>query len=139
MQEKKCSMLDSTNYLGKITMIKIIRNLSIATALVFLAACVSAPVSPGVGAWDVNVNTPLGDQASVWTIAADGTGSMAGEQGEQLLEGIMLDGNSISFSVDIDAGGQSLSMSFTGTVDGDSLSGEFDTDFGAFGVTGTRQ
>lgn len=120
-------------------MIKIIRNLSIATALVFLAACVSAPVSPGVGAWDVNINTPLGDQASVWTIAADGTGSMAGEQGEQLLEGIMLDGNSISFSVDIDAGGQSLSMSFTGTVDGDSLSGEFDTDFGAFGVTGTRQ
>ena len=108
-------------------MTKLFKNLVMASALVFIAAC-AAPTPPGVGV-----------QPSVWTISADGTGMMSGEQGDQDLEGIMLEGNTISFDVEIDAGGQSLSLSFSGTVDGDSLSGEFDSDFGAFGVTGTRQ
>ena len=37
------------------------------------------------------------------------------------------------------AQGQSLTLNFNGTVDGDALTGEFGSDFGAFGVTGTRQ
>ena len=40
---------------------------------------------------------------------------------------------------DIDAGGQSLSLSFSGVVEGDSLTGAFGSDFGDFDVTGTRQ
>ena len=119
-------------------MTKLFKNLVMASALVFIAAC-AAPTPPGVGMWDVTIDTPIGVQPSVWTISADGTGMMSGEQGDQDLEGIMLEGNTISFDVEIDAGGQSLSLSFSGTVDGDSLSGEFDSDFGAFGVTGTRQ
>lgn len=118
---------------------KLFRNLSIATALVILAACAGAPVSPGVGVWDVSIDTPVGTQTGVWTIEADGTGIMGGDQGDQAIEGIMLEGNSISFNVDIDAGGQSLSLSFSGTVDGDTLTGDFSSDFGDFGVTGTRQ
>jgi len=119
-------------------MTKFIRTLSIATVLVFLAACAAAP-APGVGAWDVSINTPVGAQTGVWTINADGTGVMGGEQGDQVLDGIMLEGNTIAFDVDIDAGGQSLSLSFSGTVDGDSFEGEFSSDFGPFSVTGTRQ
>ncbi len=117
---------------------KAITNLSIIIALALLVACAS-PTSPGVGVWDVNINTPLGAQAGVWTIAADGTGVMESDLGDQSLEGIVLQGNSISFDVDIDAGGQSLSLSFMGEVEGDALTGEFSSDFGPFGVTGTRQ
>ena len=117
----------------------LIRNLLTATALVILAACAGAPVIPAVGMWDVSINTPVGEQSGVWTIAADGTGIMASDLGDQDIEGIILEGNSISFDVDIDAGGQSLSLSFSGTVEGDTLSGDFSSDFGDFSVTGTRQ
>jgi hypothetical protein len=119
-------------------MTKFIKTISISTVLIFLAACAAAP-APGVGAWDVSINTPVGEQAGVWTINADGTGVMGSDQGDQDIDGIVLDGDSIAFDVDIDAGGQSLSLSFSGTVDGDSLDGVFDSDFGAIDVTGTRQ
>lgn len=119
-------------------MTKLIRTLSIATVLVFLAACAAGP-APGVGMWDVNINTPVGAQTGVWTINADGSGVMGSDLGDQTLDGIMLEGDTIAFDVDIDAGGQSLSLSFSGTVEGDSFEGEFSSDFGAFSVTGTRQ
>jgi hypothetical protein len=51
----------------------------------------------------------------------------------------MFDGNAITFDAAIDAQGQSLVLEFSGTVDGDSLEGEFGSDFGAFGVSGSRQ
>lgn len=109
-----------------------------ASLVLFLAAC-AASVPPGVGAWDVQMNTPLGNQDAVLTIAEDGTGTMAGQQGEQAISGIVMDGNEISFSVDIDAQGQSLTLEFSGAVDGDSLSGEFQTPFGALAVNGSRR
>lgn len=121
-------------------MINKLRTLSIATILLVLAACAAGTAAaPAVGMWDVNISTPVGDQAGVWTINADGTGIMGGEQGDQAIAGIMMDGNSLSFDVDIDAGGQALSLSFSGTVEGDTISGEFASDFGAFAISGTRQ
>ena len=117
---------------------KIITNSSIIIAMAFLVAC-ATPISPGVGVWDVNINTPAGAQSGVWTRADDGTGVMGSDLGDQSIDGIVLEGNTISFDVDIDAGGQSLSLSFLGTVEGDALSGELSSDFGPFGVTGTRQ
>jgi len=121
-------------------MTKTMMRFSAAIAIVLLvAACASAPSNPSVGVWNVNINTPVGDQAGVWTLNADGTGIMGSDQGDQAVSGIMYDGNSISFDVDIDAGGQALSLSFSGAVEGDSLTGEFASDFGAFGISGTRQ
>jgi hypothetical protein len=43
------------------------------------------------------------------------------------------------FSAEVDAQGQMLVLEFSGTVEGDSVNGEFGSDFGAFGVTGSRQ
>ncbi|MDA1370350.1 MAG: hypothetical protein O2971_06265 [Proteobacteria bacterium] len=119
-------------------MIRLVKTLSFIAAIVVLASC-AASVAPGVGSWNVNISTPVGEQSGVWTFSGDGTGVMGSDQGDQNIEGVMLDGNSISFDVDIDAGGQSLSLSFSGMVDGDSLDGEFASDFGAFAVSGTRQ
>ena len=124
---------------GETTMGKIFRNLSFVTVLLLLVGCASAPSNPAVGAWNVSINTPVGEQAGVWTLAANGTGVMGSDQGDQAISGIMYDGNSVNFSVDVDAGGQALSLSFSGTVDGDSLVGEFASDFGAFEVSGSRQ
>lgn len=106
--------------------------------IVVLTAC-AASAPPAVGVWDISMDTPLGQQSAVLTIADDGTGVMAGDQGEQALNGIELDGNAISFSTDIDAQGQSFTLDFSGTVEGDSLNGEFGTPFGALGVSGSRR
>lgn len=120
-------------------MSKIIRNSIAAAMLVILTACAAGNSNPFAGSWDTAVITPVGNQDSVWTISEDGTGMMSGEAGDQPVDGIVVDGNNVSFDVDIDAGGQSLSLSFSGVVEGDSLTGAFGSDFGDFDVTGTRQ
>ena len=124
---------------GELNMNKSIRYLSLAAVLLFLVGCASTPSNPAVGSWDVSINTPAGQQGGVWTLAADGTGVMGGDLGDQPVSGIVYDGDSVTFSVNIDAGGQALSLDFAGTVDGDSLVGELNSDFGAFDVSGSRQ
>lgn len=119
-------------------MIKFTKTLSLAIAVVLLAACAAA-TNPVVGAWDTSISTPVGEQAGVWTFNGDGTAIMSSDQGDQAIEGVMIDGNMVSFDVTIDAQGQSLSLSFSGTVEGDAMSGEFSSDFGPFAVTATRQ
>ncbi|MBL4819860.1 MAG: hypothetical protein JKY98_02560 [Gammaproteobacteria bacterium] len=112
---------------------------SLMALMLVLASCASTS-NPAVGAWDISLITPLGAMDAVLTIEADGTGLMATDAlGEAELSGIMVDGNNVTFTADIDAQGQQLSLAFTGMVDGDSISGEFGSDFGAFEVTGTRQ
>lgn len=108
-------------------------------AMVLVLASCAASVPPAVGVWDIEMNTPLGAMPAVLTIAEDGTGMMSGDLGEQSISGIMFDGNAMNFSADLEAQGQSITLTFDGTVEGDSLNGEFGSDFGAFGVTGTRQ
>jgi len=111
----------------------------LVVSVVFLVGC-AAGTNPAVGAWNIEMNTPLGAMPAVLTINADGSGSMSADGlGSAPLSGIMVDGNAVTFEASVDAQGQSLVLDFTGTVDGDSLAGEFGSDFGAFGVTGTRQ
>ena len=85
------------------------------------------------------MDTPAGAQAVVLTISENGTGSMAGAQGEQAISAIVLKGNAISFEANINAQGQSITLNFSGTVDGDALSGGFSTPFGELEVTGMRR
>ena len=120
-------------------MLRIIRNTTVAAMLVILTACAAGNSNPFAGSWDTMATTPVGNQSSVWTINEDGTGMMASDQGNQAVDGIVVDGNNVSFTLDVDAGGQSLSLRFSGVVEGDSLSGVFASDFGDFDVTGTRQ
>jgi len=108
-------------------------------SLAVLVGCAAA-TPPAVGAWDVEMNTPLGALPATLTLNADGSGSMSADGlGEAPISGITYDGNSVSFDAEVDAQGQSLVLEFNGSVDGNSLDGEFGSDFGAFGVSGSRQ
>lgn len=105
-----------------------------------LVGCAVGGGNPAVGAWDVEMNTPVGAVPAVLTINADGTGSMAADGlGEAPINGITVEGNAVNFSADLDAQGQTLTLDFNGIITGDSLAGEFGSDFGAFDVSGTRQ
>ena len=108
-----------------------------AMLLVLVSCAASTP--PAVGIWNVEMSTPLGALPATLTIAEDGTGNFSSDMGQQNISGIMFDGDAVNFSTSLDAQGQSITLDFSGTIDGDSLTGEFGSDFGAFGVTGTRQ
>ncbi len=109
-------------------------------SVALLVGCAAGGPPPGVGVWGIEMNTPLGAIPAILTLNADGSGIMSADQlGEAPISGVMYEGNTVTFSAEIDAQGQTLVLDFSGTVEGDSIEGEFDSDFGAFSVTGTRQ
>lgn len=117
---------------------KTLKNYSLLAALILLVGC-AASAPPGVGVWNVDMNTPLGAQSFVLTLNDDGSGSMESPQGTQAIDGIVYDGNAVEFSAALEAQGQSITLDFSGTVAGDSIEGAFNTPFGALDATGTRQ
>lgn len=108
---------------------------------ILLAACAgtSAP-HPLVGGWAITIDTPVGSMAGNLNINPDMTGEMSStELGSAALTGITVDGETVQFSTTIDAQGQSITLAFNGTVTGDQLAGQFNTDFGPIAVSGVRQ
>ena len=89
----------------------------------------------------MTIETPQGTQTPTVTItgmAGDLSGNFGGPTGDLDFDSISADGDTVEFQVTIDIGGSDLVMTFTGTVDGDSLSGVFATDFGDFPATAER-
>ena len=117
---------------------KLLRGWFVLAVAVLVGCAAGAP--PAVGVWGVEMNTPLGALPATLTINEDGSGMMSAEGlGDAPIDGITFDGNTLAFSAEIDAQGQTLVLEFSGAVDGDSIEGEFGSDFGAFGVSGSRQ
>lgn len=93
------------------------------------------------GTWNMNMKTPMGEQAGTLNLTTDGstlTGSMAGPQGTLEIEEGTVDGNNLSWTVNMTSP-MPIKVEATATVDGDSISGE--AKLGAFGTapfSGTR-
>ncbi|HJO12659.1 MAG: hypothetical protein QGG67_08955 [Gammaproteobacteria bacterium] len=117
-----------------------IRNLVLISTPVLLAACDIEPTSTGI--WEINIDTPSGNQSSVWTISANQSISMAGDT-VTIADEVVLEGNRISWSTESpnpdDPSGAALRVNFLGTVNGDNLAGTIYTTLGNFSVTGARQ
>ena len=111
--------------------------LSLFAIAATLAACATTQAPPAVGSWTVELQTPNGAQTLMINIADDGTGTLQSERlGGSDLADLVTDGNSVSFGLPNNAAG--IPRSFTGTVEGDTLSGAFDSPAGAFPASGTR-
>ncbi len=85
------------------------------------------------GTWNITTNTPMGAQKGTLELATDGgalSGKMSGQQGEIELKDGTVDGNSVSWKADITSP-MAMTLEFSGTVDGDSISGN--VKLGAFG------
>jgi hypothetical protein len=93
------------------------------------------------GKWEIVINSPLGAQKAALDIATSGntlTGTQTAQQGSGPLENGKVDGNSLSWSAKITTP-LPLTLDFTGTVDGDKLSGSVKAgSFGSFPFSGTR-
>ncbi len=94
------------------------------------------------GAYDVTIKSPMGDQSAVLTVNSDGSsfsGNMAGGLGSMDITGGSVDGNMLSWKMDMTVP-MPMSLDCKATVDGDMISGEVVAGaFGSMGLSGTRK
>ena len=87
------------------------------------------------GTWSVSVTTPGGNQDLTMTIAQTGdsfTGSMSGgEVGTLPIADGQISGTTVTWSVTVQMGGQSMTVAFTGEAEGNRMRGT--ADLGAMG------
>lgn len=93
------------------------------------------------GTWKLSMQTPLGDRNATLTLASAGgalTGKLTGEEGNttDIYEG-KLDGNGASWKADIKSP-MPLTLSFTGTLDGDKMAGNVSAAVGSWPFSGTK-
>tara|TARA_B110000858_G_scaffold197470_2_gene259238 strand:- start:56382 stop:56744 length:363 start_codon:yes stop_codon:yes gene_type:complete len=109
-------------------------------SLAVLVGCVASGPPPAVGVWDATVNSPQGSLAVVLTMNADGSGEMTANMfGSTPISDIAYADNTTAFTATISVQGQQVVLDFTGAVEGDTLSGVFDSSYGPSDVTATRQ
>jgi len=93
------------------------------------------------GTWNLTLDTPMGEQTSVFKVASSG-GKLTGTQSAQgqsadIFEGTV-NGNDVAWQVSITQP-MALTLSFAGTVDGDTMSGTVQLGmFGSAAFRGTR-
>ena len=97
------------------------------------------------GTWSYSIESPEGKREGKFEFTNDGgelKGTITGEEitsGNKELEGIVLDGNAVSFTFDLDMGGQIMALEFDLKLDGESLEGTVTVgEFGTFPITGQR-
>jgi opacity protein-like surface antigen len=122
-----------------------------AAAFALLAAPALAADSPAAGEWAVEAKTDFGTFKSDWTVAeAEGAwtlemadqpmeGGPGGPPPESTISNLKVDGGKVTFDRALDMGGQAFSMSYDLTVEGDTLSGTANSDFGPIPISGTRK
>jgi hypothetical protein len=123
-------------------------------ALAFAAALFAAPAmaqdSPVLGTWNTQAVTDFGTFASTITVLDDegsyivlmedvapAGGGEAPPEMESSISDVVVDGASFSFTRTITSP-MEMSLAYSGSVDGDSLTATATSDFGAIPVTGTR-
>lgn len=85
------------------------------------------------GVWESTVESPQGTLTSTATYKQEGeelTGTHVGQMGELKLKGTVK-GSAVTYTITLDMGGQQLVITYSGTVDGDTINGT--ADFGGMG------
>ena len=118
--------------------------LALAAALLTVGcSAYGAPALPAaVGSWNMSIETPLGTQTPTINVTGDASGlmvAMVSPDGQVDATDITFgEDGALGFTVVVPAGGQELTLVFSGMVDGDSLNGTFATDFGDMTATAMR-
>ena len=94
-------------------------------ALLLFALPVLAAIDGVDGNWSGTVSTPNGDFPLAFTFKTDAatlTGSMTGPDGSAMpIANGKMDGNNLTFSVDVNMNGNVFSLSYKGVLDGEQI------------------
>jgi imidazolonepropionase-like amidohydrolase len=95
------------------------------------------------GTWDVTVSTPQGGNEATLTVTQTGTsftGELTGQTGTSAVDGGEVAGHSVSWSITVDMGGQSVTITFRGDVEGNRMRGTAEgPGMGSMTFTATRR
>lgn len=109
-------------------------------SLSLLMGCVASSQPPAVGVWNAQVDSLRGGTFDVLiTMNADGSGEMEAEMFSASIADIVYVDNTAAFTATISIQGQQAVLNFTGAVEGNALSGQFGSAYGAMSLTATRQ
>lgn len=112
-------------------------NLSI---VLFPVALFAGQVIAGVdGIYEITSKTPIGTMESILTINADGSGSVKSTMGKSEFSDAYIDGNNFEFDMTVNSPIGEMQMSFEGSVDGDSVSGNISNPMGGSEFSGFRK
>jgi hypothetical protein len=94
------------------------------------------PATDVTGTWEVTIETGQGSFEGTSTMEQSDEGTVTGtftaEMGEMQIRNGVVSGHDISFTLVVDAGGEQMELSLTGTVEGDEISGSGSGPFGSF-------
>lgn len=122
-----------------------------AAAAALFATPALAADSPVAGAWAIEAQSDFGTFKSDWTVAeADGAwtidmqdqpmeGGPGGPPPESTITNLAVDGGKLTFDRALDMGGQAFSLRYDLTVEGDTMTGTANSDFGPIPIVGTRK
>jgi len=93
-----------------------------------------------LGVWDAETDGAQYTFVFTFTLE-DGklAGVFEGQSGEVEMQSLAFEDNRVTFTVEIDAGGQGMVIDFEATLDGDSLEGQLSMEFGEALITGTKR
>ena len=104
------------------------RKLFFATMLLLLAATLTAAAIDVSGVWEMTSQSPRGDERTrEITIVQEGekiTVTMPGRQGDEVTGEGTLKGNAIEWTITRETPRGEFTMTYKGTVEGDTMSGE---------------
>ena len=81
------------------------------------------------GTWDVSVSTPQGANQATMTVTQSGTsftGQLTSDMGSTTLDNGQVAGGSVSWTITLNMGGQSMTITFHGDVEGNRMRGSAD-------------
>jgi hypothetical protein len=130
-------------------MFKTIRFAAVAAAASLLAAPALAQGSPVVGVWNTEAVTDFGTFKAVMTVA-EANGAHTIEMQDVPQEGapppspstiseVVVDGPRFAFKRKLSSPMGEILLTYSGTVEGNTLTADVGSDFGPIKLTGTRQ
>lgn len=91
-----------------------------------------------VGTWELTTESERGTRTRTLVINEDLTGTYKGRNREFAVTDVTVEGNQLSFDIEMSFGEREFTLEFKGTLDGKTLTGEFMSSRGSREVTGKK-
>jgi hypothetical protein len=93
-----------------------------------------------LGTWDVETEDSQYAFEFIFSMEKDNLkGVFIGTSGETDMEKLSYEDNKLTFTVNVEAGGQSMAIDFSATIEGDSLDGMLSLEFGEANISGKKR
>jgi hypothetical protein len=106
----------------------------VALAALVLAMAASVYAAAIDGSWTSDFSTPIGDMHYTYTFKTDGdkvVGTAKSGNGESTLQNVVVSGDDISFTENLDVQGMTIAIDYKGKISGDEI--KFTRHIGSFG------